>query len=89
MLNSDVLATEIKEKDEDALKHLKSISYTNEDNTNNFTVTLKFGPNDYFTNETLTKKFYVNDDDEVTKTEGVTINWKEGKNLTVKTIKKT
>lgn len=89
LLSSEVLAEEIKEKDEDALKHVVSVYYQNEENTNNFTVFLKFEQNDYFTNEVLSKKFIINDDDEVTKTEGTTVNWKEGKNLTVKTIKKT
>jgi len=89
MLNSDILASEIKEKDEDALKNLVSVYYETEENSNNFTVFFKFSSNDYFSNEILSKKFFINDDDEVTKTEGTTVNWKEGKNLTVKTIKKT
>lgn len=89
LLNSEVLAEEIKEKDEDALKHLVSVYYKNEENSNNFTVYLKFEQNEFFTNEVLSKKFYINDEDEVTKTEGTVVNWKEGKNLTVKTIKKT
>jgi nucleosome assembly protein 1-like 1 len=89
MLNNDILVEEIKEKDEDALKHLHKLEYENEAGSNNFTITFHFSANDYFTNEVLTKKFYISEDDEVTKTEGTEIKWKEGKNLTVKTIKKT
>jgi len=89
LLNCDILQSEIKEKDEDALKHVTSITYVPEESSNNFTVTFNFEKNDFFTNDTLTKKFFINEDDEVEKTEGTTITWKEGKNLTVKTIKKT
>lgn len=89
LLSSEVLAEEVKEKDEDALKHVISIYYQNEENSNNFTVYFKFEQNEFFTDEILSKKFFINDDDEITKTEGSTVHWKEGKNLTVKTIKKT
>jgi nucleosome assembly protein 1-like 1 len=89
MLNNDILVEEIKEKDEDALKHLTKLEYESEKGTNNFTIKFHFSANDYFTNDILTKRFEISEDDEVTKTVGTEIKWKEGKNLTVKTIKKT
>lgn len=89
MLNNDILVEEIKEKDEEALKHLHKLEYENEEGSNNFIVKFHFSPNEYFTNEVLTKKFFISEDDEVTKTEGTEIKWKEGKNLTVKIVKKT
>lgn len=89
MLNNDIMVEEIKEKDEDVLKHLNKLEYETETGTNNFILKFHFTPNEYFTNELLTKKFFITEDDEVTKTEGTDIKWKEGKNITVKTVKKT
>lgn len=40
--------------------------------------------NDYFENETLTKSFVLKDDDEPISGAGTEIEWKEGKNITVK-----
>ena len=64
-----------------------------------FTLHFYFAPNDYFTNSVLTKEYEMkcepSEDDpfsfegpEIFKCKGSTINWKEGKNLTVKTVKK-
>jgi nucleosome assembly protein 1-like 1 len=88
MLNNDIMVEEIKEKDEDLLKYLTRLEYETEAGTNNFTLKFHFTANEYFTNEVLTKKFYITEDDEVTKTEGTEVKWKEGKNVTVKTVKK-
>ena len=64
-----------------------------------FTLHFYFAPNDYFSNLILTKEYEMkcepSEDDpfsfegpEIFKCKGCTINWKEGKNLTVKTVKK-
>ena len=36
----------------------------------------------------LKKTFYLKEDDEIDRTDGTDIDWKKGKNLTVKTVKK-
>jgi hypothetical protein len=59
-----------------------------------------FAPNDFFTNSVLRKDYYVRFDPpstdpfsfegpEIVESKGCTINWKPGKNVTVKTVKKT
>ncbi|GBG86617.1 hypothetical protein CBR_g41681 [Chara braunii] len=51
-----------------------------------FTLEFVFHPNEYFTNEVLSKTFYVNgaeDDPKVWKVDGTKIDWKEGRNLCV------
>jgi nucleosome assembly protein 1-like 1 len=48
-----------------------------------------FGPNEYFSNSVLKKIVELNEDDEPVKTTGTPIEWKEGKNTTVKITKKT
>jgi nucleosome assembly protein 1-like 1 len=54
------------------------------------TVELTFKENDYFTNEKLTLKVQFKDDskDEVAETFGTIIDWKDGKDVTNKKIKK-
>ena len=47
-----------------------------------------FSPNDYFTNSILDKTFIHGEKEEITKTEGSKIEWKEGKDLTKKIVKK-
>lgn len=46
-----------------------------------------FHPNDYFENPVLSKTLILQDDDYPIKTESTIIKWKEGKNVTKKTIK--
>ena len=64
-----------------------------------FTLHFHFHPNDYFTNTVLTKEYHMkcepSEDDpfsfegpEIYKCTGCAVNWKQGKNLTVKTVKK-
>lgn len=54
------------------------------------TVTLTYKENPYFANETLELMVRFKDDqaDDVTETQGTVIQWKEGKDLTCKKIKK-
>lgn len=51
------------------------------------TLKFHFDANDYFTNTIITKEFEL-DGDEITKSFGDKIEWKEGKNVTVKIVKK-
>ena len=64
-----------------------------------FTLHFHFHPNDFFTNTVLTKEYHMkcepSEDDpfsfegpEIYKCTGCAVNWKQGKNLTVKTVKK-
>jgi nucleosome assembly protein 1-like 1 len=87
--NNDILAPEVQEKDEEALKALTSIQYVREENSDNFELIFTFAKNEYFSNTELRKKFFVNKDEEPEKSEGTEIKWAEGKDLTVKTVKKT
>lgn len=83
------MAQDIHPKDEDVLKSLVNIEFVGKDLvTNDFSVTFTFAPNDYFTNEVVTKKFlHKEGEEEHYKTEVVPeITWKEGKNITVKKI---
>lgn len=67
--------------------------------TQGFTLEFHFEPNDYFTNETLTKHYdmraVVDEDDpfsfdgaEIVKCKGCDISWKKGKNVTIRTVNK-
>lgn len=40
------------------MKSLTKVELLLEENSTNFTIKLTFAPNEYFTNEILTKKFY-------------------------------
>nr|XP_042904317.1 nucleosome assembly protein 1-like 4 [Parasteatoda tepidariorum] len=64
-----------------------------------FTLEFHFEPNEYFTNSVLTKEYGLKcvpdpadvfsfEGPEIVKAKGCTIDWKKGKNVTVKTIKK-
>jgi nucleosome assembly protein 1-like 1 len=52
----------------------------------------KFTANEYFANETLTKEYYLDSmlrgESSLTNIEGCDIEWKTGKNLTMKKVKK-
>lgn len=53
-----------------------------------FDLEFRFEPNDYFTDTVLKKKYVVPKENVIEKIEGTTINWKEGKNITEKKVKK-
>ena len=99
--NVEMLAGMIKEHDEPIMKHLEDVqvTYTNKE-PNGFTLHFVFSENEYFTNTDLTKEYElrVGPDDsdpfgyeglEIVKCKGCTIDWNNGKNVTVKTVKKT
>ncbi|EGR32850.1 nucleosome assembly protein, putative [Ichthyophthirius multifiliis] len=88
MWENDILAVEIKEQDAEPLKSLLKIEY-NPISTTLVEVIFTFGPNDYFTNTVLKKIVELDEDDEPVKTTGTKIEWKEGKNTTIKITKKT
>jgi len=80
----------VKEKDEDILKHLAHIDSGKADKPEkSLKVNFHFHPNEYFDNEVVSLKLiYKADSEEVQKTEGTVINWKDGKDVTKKKVKK-
>lgn len=57
-----MIASEIKEKDEAALKTLTKIEYTKEEGTENMTFIFHFKENEFFSNTILKKTMYVIDE---------------------------
>ncbi|KAK4344325.1 hypothetical protein RND71_037419 [Anisodus tanguticus] len=90
MKNNDVLAEEITERDEGALKFLKDIKWARIDNPKGFKLDFFFDTNPYFTNAVLTKTYHMIDEDEpiLEKALGTEIEWYPGKCLTQKILKK-
>lgn len=71
------------------MKFLRKIEYLKIDESeHSFELRFHFAPNEYFTNEVLKKTFYMKEEDLAEKSVGTEIAWKEGKNITKKTIKK-
>ena len=91
----------VQEHDEPILKHLEDIKvkFSDAGQPMSFVLEFHFEPNEYFTNEVLTKTYRMrsepNDSDpfsfdgpEIMGCTGCQIDWKKGKNVTLKTIKK-
>ncbi|XP_068648052.1 nucleosome assembly protein 1;2-like isoform X1 [Aristolochia californica] len=90
MKTNEVLAEEIQERDEGALKYLKDIKWSRIDNPKGFKLEFFFDPNPYFTNTVLVKTYHMIDEDEpiLEKATGTEIQWVPGKSLTQKVLKK-
>ncbi|XP_053800703.1 nucleosome assembly protein 1-like 4 isoform X2 [Vidua chalybeata] len=99
--NVDMLSELVQEYDEPILKHLQDIKvkFSEPGQPMSFSLEFHFGPNDYFSNSVLTKTYKMKSEPdktdpfsfegpEIVDCEGCTIDWKKGKNVTVKTIKK-
>lgn len=97
--NVELLADMIQDHDEPILKHLVDLKVVYSEEPMGFELQFYFSPNDYFENSMLTKKYEMKcvpeDEDpfsfegpEIHKCQGCTVDWKKGKNVTVKTIKK-
>jgi len=92
LLNHTHIGSTISDQDREALKALKDIKVSYLADNPGFSLEFVFGENDFFTNTSLTKTYYLSepdvttDDDEYVfdRTEATIINWKEGKDLTVK-----
>ncbi|TMS37569.1 hypothetical protein L596_004472 [Steinernema carpocapsae] len=89
----------IQEHDAPILKHLVDITCTINDEPKSYTLYYHFSENEYFTNSVLTKFYEISTGiDEkspfdyegpvVISVKGTEINWKDGKNITKKVIKK-
>jgi len=83
------LSEDIAETDHELLKSIKTIEHIPDDDTDNFTIKFTFAPNDYFENEFLSVRFTMVEEGQPEKAEGTEIKWKEGKDITKKTITKT
>ncbi|XP_015889239.1 nucleosome assembly protein 1;2 [Ziziphus jujuba] len=90
MKNNEVLAEEISERDEGALKYLRDIKWYRIDNPKGFKLEFFFDTNPYFKNSVLTKTYHMIDEDEpiLEKAIGTEIEWHPGKCLTQKLLKK-
>nr|XP_006134963.1 nucleosome assembly protein 1-like 4 isoform X1 [Pelodiscus sinensis] len=99
--NVDMLSELVQEYDEPILKHLQDIKvkFSEPGQPMSFSLEFHFESNDYFTNSVLTKTYKMKSEPdktdpfsfegpEIVDCEGCTIEWKKGKNVTVKTIKK-
>ncbi|KAL5572463.1 hypothetical protein UlMin_022060 [Ulmus minor] len=90
MKNNEVLADEISERDEAALKYLKDIKWCRIDNPKGFKLEFFFDTNPFFKNTVLSKTYHMIDEDEpiLEKAIGTEIEWLPGKCLTQKLLKK-
>ncbi|XP_024972371.1 nucleosome assembly protein 1;4-like isoform X2 [Cynara cardunculus var. scolymus] len=90
MKTHEILAEEISERDEEALKYLKDIKWNRIDDPKGFKLEFFFDTNPFFKNSVLTKVYHMIDDDEpiLEKAIGTDIEWLPGKCLTQKILKK-
>eukprot|EP00274_Cyanoptyche_gloeocystis_P008089 CAMPEP_0196660148 /NCGR_PEP_ID=MMETSP1086-20130531/38352_1 /TAXON_ID=77921 /ORGANISM="Cyanoptyche gloeocystis , Strain SAG4.97" /LENGTH=389 /DNA_ID=CAMNT_0041994425 /DNA_START=56 /DNA_END=1225 /DNA_ORIENTATION=+ len=89
--NHQAFAENITEKDEAVLKFLKDLKCDMlPDGKKGFKLTFIFDENPHFTNTELTKTYVMMDEEEMMldHAEGTPIDWKPGKNITVKILKK-
>lgn len=99
--NVDMLSEMVQDCDEPLLSKLQDIQVKfSESDPMGFTLEFYFDSNEYFTNPVLTKQYIMRSEPdeadpfsfegpEIIKCKGCTIDWKKGKNVTVKLIKKT
>ncbi|KAI1972366.1 histone chaperone [Ophidiomyces ophidiicola] len=93
MKNQISLAEMITDRDEEALKHLTDIRMEYLDRPG-FRLIFEFADNDFFTNKSISKTYYYQEESGYggdfiyDHADGDKINWKDGKNLTVRTESK-
>ncbi len=101
LLHNGLTCEMVAENDQAILEHLTDVQVhlTTEGDETGFTLEFHFSPNDYFTNTVLTKQYIFNhqppadspldyDGPEIVKCRGCQITWKQGKNVTIKVMKK-
>ncbi|GFR42866.1 hypothetical protein Agub_g3857, partial [Astrephomene gubernaculifera] len=93
LLKCDVTMDMIKDKDMDVLKYLRDIqaeSLVIDGVSHGFKLRFFFDANPYFTNEVLEKTYHMlaDDDGVLERAEGTKIEWQQGKDVTVKIMKK-
>jgi len=67
---------------------LREIKHKSVEGSEDFALEFHFAPNEFFENDVLTAHFKMLSDNDVDKIVGTTIKWKDGKDLTKKTIEK-
>jgi nucleosome assembly protein 1-like 1 len=88
MLNHGGISRLIQEKDRPILMHLLDIECKLHDPGYGFDLIFTFEKNDYFKNEKLIKGFTMERQNMIEKCDGTEIEWKDGKDVTKKKIKK-
>ncbi|CAO2197877.1 unnamed protein product [Urochloa humidicola] len=90
MKNNEILAEEIRKRDEEALKYLKNITWCRIDDPKGFKIEFSFDTNPLFKNSVLTKAYHMIDEEEpiLEKAIGTEIEWYPGKCLTQKVLQK-
>ncbi|XP_059608460.1 nucleosome assembly protein 1-like 1-A [Phlebotomus argentipes] len=97
--NVTLISDMVQEHDEVLLRKLRDVNIKYADEGMSYILEFFFEPNEHFTNEVLTKQYFlkaaIEKDDpfsfegtEIYKCVGCVINWNKGMNLTVKTIRK-
>nr|BAD35504.1 putative nucleosome assembly protein 1 [Oryza sativa Japonica Group]BAD35508.1 putative nucleosome assembly protein 1 [Oryza sativa Japonica Group] len=91
MKNNEILAEEIHESDEEALKYLKDIKWCRIDDPKGFKFEFFFYTNPFFKNQVLTKTYHMIDEDDepiLEKAIGTEIEWHPGYCLTQEVLTK-
>ena len=88
MLNHGGIARLIQEKDRPILMYLQDVQCNLHNPGFGFDLVFAFEKNDYFKNLTLTKSFVLTRQNVIEKCDGTIIEWKDGKDVTQKKIKK-
>lgn len=88
MLYHPQISRIIQEKDRPILMHLQDIQCILHEQGYGFDIIFTFENNDYFTSLQLKKSFVMSKQNVIEKCEGTTIAWKEGKDVTMKKVKK-
>lgn len=88
MLNHKSVGAMIQEKDRPILMNLQDVACVLHTEGFGFDLLFTFEKNDYFGNEVLKKTFVMTKQNVIEKCEGTEIQWKDGKDVTKKKIKK-
>lgn len=86
-MNSDVIGEHVEERDEPLLKHLEKVEAGKSEDLKTLWVDFFFSQNEWFSNDKLHKEFTL-EGEVIKKSSGTAVEWKEGKNITVKIVKK-
>jgi nucleosome assembly protein 1-like 1 len=84
-----ILKDEIGENDLPILAHLTQIKHLKEKDSKNYSLVFEFSENEYFENTELKKRLiFDKDENNADYSESTEIEWKDGKDVTVKKIQK-
>jgi len=88
--NNQMMMQTIREKDADTLQYITNVEASETQEPRTITIKIFYKENEYFTNPHLELMVRFKDDqqDEVVETQGTIIDWKDGKDLSKKKIKK-